>query len=127
MVGLVEVTDSSFQKEVLESGVPVMLDLWAEWCEPCKRLGQTLDQIASSYRGRVKFCRMNVAANPRTVARYHVMNLPTILFIQDGKVVGQHVGAAKAADLSEKIDGHLGSLSRSGHAWAPAAPGPPGR
>jgi thioredoxin 1 len=111
MVGLVEVTDSTFQKEVLESDVPVMLDLWAEWCEPCKKLGQVLDQIASPYLGRMKFCRMNVAANPRTVARYHVMNLPTILFIHDGKVVGQHVGAARPMDLSEKIDGQLAFMT----------------
>ena len=111
MVGVFDVTDATFQTEVLEAEIPVMLDLWADWCEPCKTLGRVLDQVAGGYSGRVKFCRMDVASNPRTVARYHVMNLPTLLFIQGGKVVGQHVGAARPADLSEKIDSHLGLMA----------------
>ncbi len=111
MSGLVDVTDATFKQEVLDSEIPVMLDLWAEWCEPCKKLGSTLRAIASSYRGRVKFCRMDVASNPRTVAHYHVMNLPTLLFIRDGKVVGQHVGTPKLSHLSEKIDSHLGMVT----------------
>ncbi len=105
---VVDVTDKTFETEVLRSEVPVMLDLWAEWCEPCKKLGQTVEKIARSYSGRLKICRMDVASNPRTAAQYHVMNLPTVLFIRGGNVVGQHVGSAGPRDLSCKIEGHLG-------------------
>ncbi len=108
MSAVLDVTDTTFEDEVLRSEVPVMLDLWADWCEPCKKLEQVVTQIADNYRGRIKICRMDVKRNPRTVAQYHVMNLPTVLFIRAGEVVGQHVGSAKAGDLSHKIEGHLG-------------------
>ncbi|MCK4302858.1 MAG: thiol reductase thioredoxin [Candidatus Eisenbacteria sp.] len=111
MAMLVDVTDSTFEDEVLRSEVPVMLDLWAEWCEPCKKLELSVEKIAGKYEGKIKICRMDVSCNPRTVAQYHVMNLPTLLFIRSGEVVGQHVGSAKPTDLTRKIEGHLGIAS----------------
>jgi thioredoxin 1 len=108
MPPIVDVTDATFETEVLHSKVPVMLDLWAEWCEPCKTLAHAVGAIAGDYQGRMKICRMDVARNPRIPSQYHVKSLPTVLFIRAGRVVGQHVGSARAADLSAKIEGHLG-------------------
>jgi thioredoxin 1 len=104
-----EITDETFGTEVLASDLPVVLDLWADWCEPCRKLDQTVQQLAGRYGGKVKICRLDVARNPRTVAQYHVMTLPTLLFIRGGHVVGQHVGAVqRLSDLAAKIEGHLG-------------------
>ena len=108
MPGVVNVNDANFRDEVLHSELPVVLDLWADWCEPCKKLDPTVRRIADEYDGRLTICRMDVARNPRTVAQYHVMSLPTLLFIRAGQVVGQHVGSARPADLTRKIEGHLG-------------------
>lgn len=111
MPSVVDVTDATFKDEVLRSEIPVMLDLWAEWCEPCLKLNLAVAKMANDYEGRLKICRMNVAANPRTVAEYHVNSLPTVLFIREGHVVGQHVGLPRMSDLSSKIEGHLGVAS----------------
>ncbi len=108
MASVHEVTDATFGEEVLKSEVPVMLDLWAEWCEPCKKLHPVVEQIAAEYAGRLKVCRMDVAENPRTASHYHVMSIPTLLFIRSGQVVGQHTGGARPQDLSRKIARHLG-------------------
>ncbi len=107
MARVVEVTDATFAAEVLQSGVPVMLDLWGDWCEPCKRLDPIVEELAHAFAGKMKVCRMDVGSNPRTASAYHVFSVPTLLFIQAGRVVGQHVGAARARELALKIEDHL--------------------
>jgi thioredoxin 1 len=108
MTAVHDVSDASFEQDVLQSGLPVVVDLWAEWCEPCLKLNPVVEKLAAEYAGRLKVCKMDVAANPRTASQYHIMSIPTLLFIRNGQVVGQHTGGAPAAELSRKIEGHLG-------------------
>jgi thioredoxin len=108
MSPIVEVTDATFANEVLSSSLPVMLDLWGDWCEPCKALDPIVGEIARTYAGKMKVCRMDVATNPRAASALHVQSVPTLLFIKSGQVVGQHVGAARARELAGKIAHHLG-------------------
>ncbi len=103
-----DVTDATFEKEVLQSNLPVVVDLWADWCEPCRKLTPVIERIATTYDGRLKVCKMDVATSPRIASQYHVMSIPTLLFVRDGQVVGQHTGGAPASELSRKIEGHLG-------------------
>ncbi len=87
----------------------MLLDLWAEWCEPCKQLDPVVEEVARAYEGRLKVCRLDVGRNPRAAQAYHVMSVPTLLFIRSGEVVGQHLGTVQSpAALSEKVADHLG-------------------
>jgi thioredoxin len=108
MRAVVDVTDSTFTDEVLRCEVPVMLDLWADWCEPCKQLDAVVEELARAMEGRLKVCRVDVACNPRLASRYHVMSVPTLLFMRSGQVVGQHLGPAGSEDLRRKLEDHLG-------------------
>ena len=108
MSPIVEVTDATFANEVLGSPLPVMLDLWGEWCEPCKALEPVVGEIARTYAGKMKVCRMDVGSNPRATHALHVQSVPTLIFIKSGQVVGQHTGTARARDLAGKIEDHLG-------------------
>jgi len=101
------ISDVTFSDEVINSDLPVMLTISADWCEPCKKLHPVIERLAASYLGQLKICTMNVSQAPKTVAQYHVMSVPTLLFIRNGQVVGQHVGGAKATDLARKIESHL--------------------
>jgi thioredoxin 1 len=108
MSPIVEVTDANFAHEVLSSPLPVMLDLWGDWCEPCKALEPVVGEIARTFAGKMKVCRMDVATNPRAASALHVQSVPTLLFIKSGRVVGQHVGSVRAGDLAGKVAQHLG-------------------
>jgi len=107
MSRVIDVTDATFEREVLRSETPVMLDVWGDWCEPCKALDPLLAQVAKTYAGKMKVCRLDVGANPRTVNACRVVTLPTLLFFRSGDIVGQHVGSVRAADLQGKIADHL--------------------
>ncbi len=104
---IMDVSDSTFVDEVIKSDLPVVLTVSADWCEPCKKLHPVIERLAASYNGQLKICSMNISDAPRTVAQYHVMSVPTMLFIRNGQVVGQHVGGARATDLARKIESHL--------------------
>jgi thioredoxin len=111
------ISDQTFHKEVVSSDLPVVLNITADWCEPCKKLYPIMERVAASYEGLLKICSLNVSHGPKTVAHYHVMSVPTLLFIRKGQVVGQHVGGAKATDLARKIESHLG-VSPGGRSYA---------
>jgi thioredoxin len=111
MSPIVEVTDANFAHEVLSSPLPVMLDLWGDWCEPCKALDPVVGEIARTFAGKMKVCKMDVATNPRSASALHVQSVPTLLFIKAGRVVGQHVGGARARELVGKISHHLGLVN----------------
>ncbi|MDO4695665.1 thioredoxin [Porphyromonas sp.] len=99
-------TDANFKTEV-ESGKPVVVDFWAEWCGPCRMVTPIIEELAAEYEGKVVIGKMNVDENSDTPAEFSVRNIPTILFIKDGKVVDKHVGAATKAVLKEKVDALL--------------------
>jgi thioredoxin 1 len=107
-MGTVHVTDENFKKEVLESKLPCLVDFWAEWCGPCRRVGPIVEELADEYQGKFKIVKLNVDNGPKTASSYGVMSIPTLMFFRDGKVAEQVVGALGKADLKGKIEEHLG-------------------
>ncbi|MDR0430996.1 MAG: thioredoxin [Tannerellaceae bacterium] len=101
-----EVTDSNFE-ELLNSGKPMVVDFWAEWCGPCRMVGPIIDELDKEYTGRVTIGKMDVDSNDEVVAKFGVRNIPTILFFKDGKVVDKLVGAAGKSAFVDKIDALL--------------------
>jgi thioredoxin 1 len=105
------IEDSTFQTEVLESTVPVLVDFWAEWCPPCKKVDPLLDELASEYDGQVRFTRLNADENYDAVVRYGVHSLPTLLIFRGGREVGRQVGYAPRPQLKRQIDRALGGTT----------------
>ncbi len=97
-----EFTDASV-KELIESGQPVVVDFWAEWCGPCRMLGPTIEELSKEYDGKVTIGKLNVDENVETPETYGIRNIPTVLFFKGGKLVDKQVGVAQKAALSEKI------------------------
>ncbi len=95
--------DDNFEAEVLQSGVPVLVDFWATWCAPCKAIAPVIDGIADEYDGKVKVGKVNVDDNPGTPGKYGVRGIPTVILFKDGKVVDQVVGAVPKAQLEALI------------------------
>ena len=98
------VTDETFEEEVLNSDIPVMVDFWADWCGPCKMMAPVIDEIAQDYAGRVKVVKLDVDANPNTAAQFGIRSIPTSLFFKDGKVADQLVGVAPKAHIASRLD-----------------------
>lgn len=90
--GIIEVSDASFETEVLQSEQPVLVDFWAAWCGPCKALAPTVDQVASEYAGKLKVAKMDVDRNTATPMRFGIRGIPALLVFKGGKVVDQIVG-----------------------------------
>ena len=109
MSGEIEVfDDQSWQQEVLESAVPVLVDFWAEWCAPCKAMLPDLEAIAGEYAGRVRVGKLNVEENATVQGEYAIMSLPTLLVLKDGRVAEQRVGKMNRAQLAKLLDGLVG-------------------
>src|SRR4029078_12235483 len=98
------VTDQTFDPEVLQSSTPVLVDFWAEWCGPCKMIGPIVDELASSYDGKVKVVKVNIDQNPQTPRQYAVRGIPTLMMFKDGKVHSTQVGAVGKAQLTQFVD-----------------------
>ena len=101
-------TDDNFEDEVLNADQPVLVDFWAEWCGPCRQIAPTIEQLAEDFDGRAKVGKLDVDENQRTAMKYNVRSIPTLLFIKDGKVAEQHVGAASKGDLAQKLESLAG-------------------
>ena len=86
------VTDATFDSEVLKSTVPVLVDFWAEWCAPCRALGPTIDEVAQQYKGKVKFVKINIDENPNTPSQFGVRSIPTLILFKAGQQVDQSLG-----------------------------------
>ncbi|MDX2167361.1 MAG: thioredoxin [Deltaproteobacteria bacterium] len=104
MGNVLEVSDQTFEQEVLKSPTPVLVDFWAPWCGPCKAIAPVVDQLAGEYAGRLKVVKINVDDNPQTPGRYGVRGIPNLVVIKGGQVAEQIVGAAPKARLVKAID-----------------------
>ncbi|WP_404370381.1 thioredoxin [Corallococcus coralloides] len=100
---VIELGDAEFQREVLESNEPVLVDFTATWCPPCRILAPVIDSLAAEYKGRMKMAKLNVDDHPRTPEQYGIRAMPTLLFFKGGKVVKQVVGAVPRAKLEEAV------------------------
>ncbi len=103
----VEITDSNFQTEVLQSPTPVLVDFWAEWCGPCKMIAPVVEELAKEYNGKLKVGKVDVDANQQVSMQFGIRSIPTLLVFKGGKVVDQLVGAVPKKMLVEKISKHL--------------------
>jgi thioredoxin 1 len=101
--GVLEVSDATFDEEVLRSEQPVLVDFWAVWCGPCKAIGPVVDSVATAYAGKLKVAKVNVDQNSATPSRYGVRGIPALLFFKDGKVADQIVGFVPQEAIEEKI------------------------
>ncbi len=104
---VVVVTDEGFDSTVLQSERPVVLDFWAEWCQPCKMLAPTIEYIAGEYEDKIKVGKLNVDDNPDTATKYGIRGIPTLLFFKGGQVVQQVTGVKSKAEIKNIIDESL--------------------
>ena len=102
------VTDDTFEPEVLQSQVPVLVDYWAEWCGPCKMIAPVLEEIASAHGEAIQIAKLNVDDNPNIARRFDVMSIPTLLVFRDGEVQKRLVGAKGKAQLLEELSEFIG-------------------
>jgi thioredoxin 1 len=109
----VNVTDAAFEKAVIKSKVPVVVDFWAPWCGPCKMVAPILKKIASEYAGKLLVAKVNTDENPDWALKFGVQGIPTMLFIVDGKVVHQQVGAAPEPFIRDMVEEFL-NVSKEG-------------
>ena len=100
---IANVTDASFEADVLKSSQPVLIDFWATWCGPCRAIAPVVEQLAGEYAGKVKVVKVNIDENPKTPTQYDVRSIPTLLMFKDGKVVGQIVGAQPKPKIEELV------------------------
>ena len=97
-------TDENFEKEVIQSNVPVLVDFYADWCGPCKMMAPVIDELYQAYEGKVKVGKLNVDNSPETASEFRVMSIPTIMLFKDGKAVQSMVGAAPKQKLEALIN-----------------------
>ncbi|AGA90835.1 thioredoxin [Thioflavicoccus mobilis 8321] len=104
---IVHVTDDSFERDVLQSPEPVLVDYWADWCGPCKMIAPVLDEIATEYAGKVRVAKLNIDENPNTPPRYGIRGIPTLMLFKGGEVEATKVGAVSKSQLTAFIDSNL--------------------
>ena len=102
-----EITEGNFEDEVINSPQPVVIDLWAEWCMPCRMIAPIIEELAQEYDGKVKFGKLNVDENRNIAIRYSIQAIPTLLIFKDGQLVQKLVGLRSKADLKREIDSLL--------------------
>ncbi|MEE4193107.1 MAG: thioredoxin TrxA [Halieaceae bacterium] len=101
---IVHVTDASFDSEVLNSDLPVLVDFWAEWCGPCKMIAPVLNEIADEYAGKIKVCKVDVDANPEVPPKFGIRGIPTLIIFKGGNAEATKVGALSKTQLTEFVE-----------------------
>ena len=104
---VITLTDSNFEEEVIKSDVPVLIDFWAEWCGPCKMIAPSINEIAVDYKGKVKVGKLDVDSNQETTAKFRILNIPTLLFFKEGKVIEQILGAVPKKRIVSTLESIL--------------------
>jgi len=102
-----EFSDATFDQDVLQSTVPVLVDFWAEWCGPCRMMTPTIDAVAEEYDGKAKVGKLNVDFNNQTAAKYQIRGIPALLVFKGGQVVDMRVGALGKTDVQKLLDTHV--------------------
>lgn len=100
---IIEISDETFEQEVLKSDKPALVDFWAPWCGPCRAISPFLEQLSTSYSDRIKFTKMNVDDNPRTPGKFGIRSIPTLIIFKNGKPHSQQIGAVPIHTLEEFI------------------------
>ncbi|MBH42522.1 MAG: thioredoxin [Dehalococcoidia bacterium] len=103
----IAVSENDFDKEVLESGTPVLVDFWADWCGPCKMIAPSIDELASELDGQIKFAKVDVDENPGIAMKYGIRGIPTLLVFKDGAPVDQMVGAQPKSAIKKRLEAAL--------------------
>ena len=104
MSNIIHLSDDTFQKEVIESSIPVLVDYWAEWCGPCKMIAPILDDLVSQYDGKLKIAKLNIDENPQTPTKFGIRGIPTLMIFKDGNPEATKVGALSKSQLTAFID-----------------------
>lgn len=105
--GIVEIKDGNWQSEVLNAGIPVLVDFWAEWCGPCRAIAPILEELAGEMAGRIKVAKVNVDDNQQLAGEFGIRSIPTLLIVKEGVVQEQMVGAMNKAALTEKLNAYV--------------------
>ena len=103
MANILEVSDANFDSEIVNSDIPSMVDFWAEWCGPCKKVGPVVEELAAEYNGKIKIAKMDVDSNRQTPAKFGIRNIPTLILFKGGKVVNTIVGAQPKTSIEEEL------------------------
>ncbi len=103
MGDILEVSDDTFESEIVNSEMPSMVDFWAEWCGPCKKVGPVVEELAAEYEGKIKIAKMDVDSNRQTPAKFGIRNIPTLILFKGGEVVNTIVGAQPKTSIEEEL------------------------
>lgn len=106
-MSLIHLTEKNFQKEVIETNHPVLVDFWAQWCSPCQKISSIIEELAKEHKGKLKVCKLDVGEASAIASRYSIMSVPTILFFKQGKVVEQLIGLVTKTQLEAKIKEYM--------------------
>ena len=101
---VIDISDHDFDQKVIKSSKPVLVDMWAPWCVPCRKVAPIVDKLSEKYDGKCQFFKMNIDENPKTKSRFRVMSLPMLLFFKDGLAIDTVVGAASESALVRKVE-----------------------